>query len=684
MASTQEDYQEKSKVQPNQVSDAGGDSDDDGDTKELGSHFNKFQLLDAEDEAISDGDEQLNQSEEEQIHSDAADNKPKTPTKSSKANRSKKRNKKKSTRKQETNDPFLDDQLTSNTATNASSPKCPTNLHLKMLKLDLKYLNPENELKRLFGRGALEDDRDKDKLKGWHKLRGQRVQRSRFASAGYSGPVGSVPKMELDTRPNTTRARPIDDDIQYFKFVHDKLYQTAQSLFTAAVQTGQSEAVIQNLNLNPTHVESLLVVSDMMFLSENYQETSSLIERALLIFEREFHPKFTLMQADCRLVYERPENRTFFITLFKHIISCSRRGLRRTPLEYTKLLLSLEPDNDPLFAALFIDFFAIRSEEYDFLIDFVAKWPQLAKLPNLKLSLALAYFMKSQNSKFGRPASESNLTLADESIQEALLRYPNFIVPLLEECSTDLGDYKLACVDYFDYSVYGKRYETVPESVQLLISIYVKRTGFLWKVKPVMAWLERNFALMASKFSTGELRDQSQNLELWHCFRGPVPRNLLRHVVLSDLKVKIPPSVSKISTLDIDPYPPTNSIISYSLNMDPQFLSGTAGTSGSTTTSSSSFGIPGLFLLSLLPSFSQTPEIAPSDPSTVEDRQDVEHEFHRRANMLLDQAETPAERQNVLNLIQNILRRVGLDSSQADDDTGSPESGQNLDRGDAS
>lgn len=56
---------------------------------------------------------------------------------------------------------------------------------------------------------------------------------------------------------------------------------------------------------------------------------------------------------------------------------------------------SLDPDNDPLCVLLMIDFFALRSSQYTYLIQLCRVWDHekcLHQLPNFAFSLALAMY----------------------------------------------------------------------------------------------------------------------------------------------------------------------------------------------------------------------------------------------------------------------------------------------------
>lgn len=111
----------------------------------------------------------------------------------------------------------------------------------------------------------------------------------------------------------------------------------------------------------------------------------------------------------------------------------------RTSLEFCKLLLTLDPDGDPLAAKLILDFYALRSREYQWLIDFVTEWDStknLLQLPNFTYSLATAYFYIGDSSK------------ADELLQEALIMFPGVLLPLLEKCTVQI-DKRVASHKFF-------------------------------------------------------------------------------------------------------------------------------------------------------------------------------------------------------------------------------------------
>lgn len=125
--------------------------------------------------------------------------------------------------------------------------------------------------------------------------------------------------------------------------------------------------------------------------------------------------------------------RALFVTLFKHLMFVGGRACYRTVLEFCKLLLSLDPDGDPLAIKLALDFYALRAKEYNWLIDFVAEFEttkNLSQLPNFAFSNAIAHFY----------TCGGDSSVADGLLQDAVLMFPSVLLPLLEKCSVQMDE----------------------------------------------------------------------------------------------------------------------------------------------------------------------------------------------------------------------------------------------------
>ncbi|XP_009867192.1 PREDICTED: transcription factor 25, partial [Apaloderma vittatum] len=398
-----------------------------------------------------------------------------------------------------------------------------------LLYVEHRNLNPENELKRYFGaRAVLGDQRPRQR------------QRQYVRSTWLTAPQTTCPlhppgiaMQLLDTRRG----------VQHFAFEHHREYQQVQFKFLDAVESMDPNNIVLLLQMNPYHVDSLLQLSDVCRMQEDQEMARDLIERALYSLECAFHPVFSLTSGTCRLDYRRggePE-RAFFLALFKHLMFLEKRGCPRTALEFCKLILSLDPENDPLCVLLMIDFLSLRAREYTFLTRMFQEWEShrnLSQLPNFAFSVPLAYFFQSQQEE----RSEMELSQARERaarlIQLALIMFPSVLMPLLDHCSVQ-PDARVASHSFFGLNAQISQ----PPALNQLTNVH-----------EVLAMVDARDPLVEEAETKRKMRYQS------------APRNIYRHVILSEMKeatAALPLEVTSQPVMGFDPLPPLDSIVSY-------------------------------------------------------------------------------------------------------------------------
>uniref|UniRef100_A0A663MV50 Transcription factor 25 n=1 Tax=Athene cunicularia TaxID=194338 RepID=A0A663MV50_ATHCN len=414
----------------------------------------------------------------------------------------------------------------------------------------LRNLNPENELKRYFGaRAVLGDQRPRQR------------QRQYIRSTWLTAPKNTWPRysktgiaMQLvDTRRG----------VQHFTFEHHREYQQVQFKFLDAVESMDPNNIVLLLQMNPYHVDSLLQLSDVCRMQEDQEMARDLIERALYSLECAFHPVFSLTSGTCRLDYRRPENRAFFLALFKHLMFLEKRGCPRTALEFCKLILSLDPENDPLCVLLLIDFLSLRAREYTFLTRIFQEWEShrnLSQLPNFAFSVPLAYFFLSQQEERSELEISQARERAARLIQLALIMFPSVLMPLLDRCSVQ-PDARVASHPFFGLNAQISQ----PPALNQLTSLYVGRTHSLWKDPAVMAWLETQVHEVLRMVDARDplVEDSEHKRKMRY---QSAPRNIYRHVILSEMKeatAALPLEVTSQPVMGFDPLPPLDSIISY-------------------------------------------------------------------------------------------------------------------------
>jgi len=291
---------------------------------------------------------------------------------------------------------------------------------------------------------------------------------------------------------------------------------------------------------------------------------------------------FNLAACNCYLDYKRRENRALFVCLFKHILNLGRRGCNRTAFEFCKVLLSLDAIGDPLNCLSMIDFYALRCEQYDFLLRLEAEISMHSTLqslqsPNFAFSVPLAHYRLAMQ-------GDGDTTKADKMLQDKLLLYPMMLLPLLDKCSVN-PDKRVSSHKFFS----GSQVDDRTSELGRLVKLYVGRCETIWKDSGVMRWLERNVSEVLDIVDAGT----DKRLETYpplrtKQFRHPPP-SILRHYNLSS--IPIPAHVSTRTVYGHDPYPPADNIDGYSRPAKP------------TRASRSEQGMLSLLLESLLPSY---------------------------------------------------------------------------------
>uniref|UniRef100_A0A8C5DKM4 Transcription factor 25 n=1 Tax=Gouania willdenowi TaxID=441366 RepID=A0A8C5DKM4_GOUWI len=472
-------------------------------------------------------------------------------------------------------------------------------------------LNPETELKRYFGaRAVLGDQRPRQRNRQFHRstwMTNPKDSWPRFSRPGISMPL-------LETKEGT----------QYFTFEHSREYQQVQFKFLDAVESMDPNNIVALLQLNPYHIDSLLQLSDVCRIQEDQEMARDLIERALHSFECAFHPLFSLTSGTSRLDYLRPENRAFYLALYKHMMFLEKRGCPRTALEYCKLILSLDPDSDPLCMLLLIDFLALRSREYQFLLQLYQDWEEhrnLSQLPNFAFSTALCYFHLSQQEEVDHEESNKQRHKANQMLQLALIMFPGVLMPLLDLCTVQ-PDATVTSHTFFG----PKSQLEQPPALTQLTALYVGRTYNLWREAPVMLWLEESVQEVLHRVNDKDPRvEECQNkvnmliFSPFVCRRKQryqsAPRNIHRHVLLSEIKEAIsslPLEVTTQPVMGFDPLPPLDSLTSYTRPQRQR-----AGSSNESTLS--------LFFRSLLPNFNLQEE----DVEVARAGQELNQELNR-------------------------------------------------------
>ncbi|KEQ79331.1 DUF654-domain-containing protein [Aureobasidium pullulans EXF-150] len=479
---------------------------------------------DDEDDA-EDEDEDVHQDESEQEAEKPTPTQP-TPKPSTKSKKKKKKAKKAAQPATSSKaDASLDDidlalkslsTKASGTATPTNTADPNTNEVCRLLSIDTASLHAANEMRRLFGRGR------SDGLAALSRRRNIFIQGKEEWPVATSGGLG----MEVIEKRS-------DGTVEY-AFVHSRIYQDVQGQFETCVASMDPQRMVLLLQHNPYHISTLLQVSEIAKQERDHTTSGDLLERALFSFGRAVHSTFSanLQQGKARLDFRRPENREFWLAACRYISNLGMRSTWRTVYEWSKLLLSLDPENDPYCISLVIDQYAIRGRQPQNFLDlvnnpiFTTKWKHL---PNVQLSRALA-FIRVGNAAKGK-----------QSLYTAVSRFPWVVARLFQELNLDPPP-----------SVWGKSPRT--DSEKLHSEVYAIRAKDLWNTPEASELLVEVSSAVSSEVPEPPVVDRDITLD-----EG-------RHILMSDMPTLIallPRSITAKVTSASDPLPPQDNQATY-------------------------------------------------------------------------------------------------------------------------
>lgn len=264
-----------------------------------------------------------------------------------------------------------------------------------------------------------------------------------------------------------------------------------------------------------------------------------MLERALFTFGRSVHSTFSnnLAAGKARLDFRRPENREFWLAVWRYIATLGVRATWRTAFEWAKLLISIDPEEDPYCIRLLIDQLALRGRDPQAVVDLVEtdylqrhwKVP-----PNLAFSVALAHDRLKQPQK------------ARSTLRNAIKEYPWLAARLCKELD----------ISPIPKPVWGK--EPIGAHQEMLCELYVPKAKDLWNTTEGTSLLvEVCYTFQEEELGTGEK-------PYWMAM---IPElDIARHIILSDdrnLMALLDTRVKAQFTSVSDPLPPDNSIASY-------------------------------------------------------------------------------------------------------------------------
>ncbi|KAL2651790.1 hypothetical protein R1flu_019918 [Riccia fluitans] len=413
------------------------------------------------------------------------------------------------------------DEASSSMLDGSSAGRYLLDAYNKHLGVDIKRLRAEDELRRIFGSKVINSV--KSGSSGFQRRR-QAALRRTGRGMPWRRSVLVVP-MEHWARWDggiSMECTEVKDGCQYFRYKYSASYAEVQKKFEQCVRSHNPNTIVALLRNHPYHVDSLLALAEVYKHMGEYQQAADLLEQCLYALECAWHPCFNPSLGTCRLDYTVDTNKAFFLALFRHMQQLGKRGCHCTALEICKLLLSLD-SKDPCGALFCIDYFALRAEQYNWLVKFVeySSDKTLHLLPNFSYSLAIAWFRMEENKSEMAHRTHAGLKQdfreskpkAFERLQQALAVHPTVLRKIVDRVPIK-GDAKWNEIlndPHFLTATGGG------PTLEHLISIYIERNYLLWRAPELQAWLKDAAATL-----TELAKKRSPEMAKWESVREEV------------------------------------------------------------------------------------------------------------------------------------------------------------------
>lgn len=370
-----------------------------------------------------------------------------------------------------------------------------------------RLLNADTELKRLFGGRVIESERRAEEANaaraGRRQRAGGRAHLRRKVSlvtprdTWFDQAPGLI--MDLDSEATNNASERGISDVKYFRYAHEAHYARLQDLYLELVKSHDPNLLVDICSRYPYHVDSLLQLAELYRQMGELDRAAEQVERCLYVLEGSWHVSFKPFDGTCRLSFDVMENRPLYVALFRYSQLLTRRGLYRTSLEISKLLLNLDPENDPMGMLMLADSYALLSIEYQWIEDMreTYEYIPIKYFPNFAASAALAKdAIRSSFSETGNRSGSSSMAKNGKNSEEmdaendsakakevedmlidTILTFPMIVMPLLnatDNSSTVWTEHRL-----FEEPWYAAGY-TDGGLLNRMARVYAERSKLLW------------------------------------------------------------------------------------------------------------------------------------------------------------------------------------------------------------
>ena len=309
--------------------------------------------------------------------------------------------------------------------------------------------------------------------------------------------------LRMNVSLQSTRTLGWDYDVLFFELEASDHYQEATRLMQTVQSTHDPQQLSRVLRKAPYHIETCCILSSFYEQHGQMDEATRWIQRAILALEYTFlDDKFTPWNGQCRMDINGGCNIILYTSFYRHVLYSGKRLCWQSAFHTAKFLWSLDPRGDPMSLLLLLDYYAISSRNYTFLVELSASNLPLVAISDDQETVDKKKASASSSSGgivqsrpswqditvldfphvvFGAAFSLYWLGKREEAtvqLQLALVKFPQVLAMLVKD-----GILSLDLPARWQYP------PSVDEVTEHLLTLWTSRTGPCWKDQQMTEWI---------------------------------------------------------------------------------------------------------------------------------------------------------------------------------------------------
>jgi hypothetical protein len=435
-----------------------------------------------------------------------------------------------------------------------------------LLAINVKQFNYNKELDRYFKGSRLVESnsdqyghmnkRDRNILK--HQMKSNKPKK-KYCLVHNDDVIHKLPdKLEMEILAESSA-------VKVFAFKPTAKLESLHESYQSVKDTSDPAAVQDFLVVNPYFPEALYDLGEYFRLNGKFKEANFMLEKLLFFYEESFSFEFNIFGSEggpiCFLDHSKNIfNEILFRALLKFLLILSKKACYKAALEYNKLLLKLNPFDDPMGALIMIDHSALSAQRFEWFNEFALNFgrdyfgPRFSILlyPNIIFSHSLSLF-REQTSKMPQEKISDYLgSISDDIFARilnfewrkdesdcnfwlvlALLLFPELLRAILNVTEMQkqnptgkafTGWQKKSWNDLLGHPAFKEKTDTMYyypflnitnqndlEGLKKVVSIYADRNKLIWRDNLINIWLKSVAGAITNFFDA-----QPERLEAFH------------------------------------------------------------------------------------------------------------------------------------------------------------------------